>query len=83
MQSRRRYMRLMILALALSIAALSMDFRYICVVFMELCPSASLITLTGMSMSLAMLAHEWRELYKAGISEKIDAKIIIDNNEYQ
>ena len=35
----------------------SMEFRYTCVVFMELCPMPSLIIGMGMSMSLAMLAH--------------------------
>ena len=41
----------------------SMEFRYTCVVFMELCPMPSLIIGMGMSMSLAMLAHVCRAVY--------------------
>ena len=41
----------------------SIEFRYTCVVFMELCPMPSLIIGMGMSMSLAMLAHVCRAVY--------------------
>lgn len=48
-----------------------------------LCPNASDMVSFGMSSPAAIAAQVWRPLYKAGISEKIDAKKIIDNNEYQ
>lgn len=41
----------------------SMEFRYTCVVFIELCPIPSLIIGMGMSISLAMLAHVCRAVY--------------------
>ena len=37
-----------------------MEFRYTCVVFMELCPIPSLMMAIGMFMSLATLAQVWR-----------------------
>ena len=52
-----------ILLFALLIFDPSMEFRYTCVVFMELCPMPSLIIGMGMSMSLAMLAHVCRAVY--------------------
>ena len=49
-----------ILLFASLILDISMEFRYTCVVFMELCPIPSLITAMGMFMSLATLAQVWR-----------------------
>ena len=46
--------------LALSTTEVSNEERYICVVFSESCPNASLIAETGTFLLLAMLAHEWR-----------------------
>ena len=69
--------------LALSTTEVSNEERYICVVFSESCPNASLIVDTGTFLLLAMLAQEWRALYNADIFVEIDAIKIIDNNEYQ
>ena len=55
--------------LASSILPVCMDARYICVVFSESWPMASLMTPTETSLSLAAVAHEWRAIYKAGIYE--------------
>ena len=46
-----------ILLFASLILDISMEFRYTCVVFMELCPIPSLITAMGMFISLATLAQ--------------------------
>ena len=51
---------LMMRLLALSTTEVSNEERYICVVFSESCPNASLIAETGTFLLLAMLAHEWR-----------------------
>ena len=50
---------------------------------MLLCPMASEMMVSLMPHERANDAQVWRPLYKAYISEKIDAKKIIDNNEYQ
>ncbi len=49
-----------ILLFASFILDISMEFRYTCVVFMELCPIPSLMTTMGMFMSLATLAQVCR-----------------------
>ena len=46
-----------ILLFASLILDISMEFRYTCVVFMELCPIPSLMTAMGMFISLATLAQ--------------------------
>lgn len=51
---------LMMRLLALSTTEVSNEERYICVVFSESCPNASLIVDTGTFLLLAMLAQEWR-----------------------
>ena len=48
------------LALAASTSSVRMERRYIWVVVSDVCPNASLMTETGMSLSLAAVAHEWR-----------------------
>ena len=53
------------------------------VVLSDSCPMLSLITESGICWFNAMLAQLWRALYNADVSEKINAKKIIDNNEYQ
>ena len=49
-----------ILLFASSILDISMEFRYTCVVFMELCPIPSLMTAIGMFISLATLTQVCR-----------------------
>lgn len=49
-----------ILLFASLILDISMEFRYTCVVFMELCPIPSLMTAIGMFISLATLAQVCR-----------------------
>ena len=44
--------------LALSTTEVSNEERYICVVFSELCPNASLMVATGTLLLLAALAQE-------------------------
>ena len=59
--------------LALSTTEVSNEERYICVVFSESCPNASLIAETGTFLLLAMLAHEWRATY---VVKGMDSPII-------
>lgn len=63
------YNELNIRVLALSMATLSSDVRYMRVVFSESCPIPSLITDSGIFLRWATLAHEWRATYiVSGIS---------------
>lgn len=50
-----------ILLFASLILDITMEFRYTCVVFMELCPIPSLMIAIGIFMSLATLAQVWPE----------------------
>lgn len=81
--SKQLYIDLKICLFALSTADVSSEARYMRVVFSDSCPKASLMVARGMFLHRAMLAQPCLALYKAGISEKIDAKKIINNNEYQ
>ena len=54
-----------------------MEFRYTCVVRMELCPIPSLMTAMGMFMSLATLAHVWRATYLLQCTVYIDLHTLV------
>ena len=69
--------------LALSTTEVSNEERYICVVFSESCPNASLIVDTGTFLLLAMLAQECRDIYNIKTKHKKNAIIAQYINVYQ
>ena len=62
------YKSLIISSFAWSTVDASIEARYICVVAMESCPSASEMTLTGIFFDLAMVAQAWRLTYVVSVT---------------
>ena len=71
------YKSLIISSFAWSTVDASIEARYICVVAMESCPSASEMTLTGIFFDLAMVAQAWRLTYVVSVTGSFIISVMV------